>query len=1206
MDPSAARTHAREATPPPLLADSPPPGPFAATPASSSTPRAAGTPAPGTMPTSSPGTWSTSTNYSATGSSSARSLSSLARLRAISGDSAAPDVPPLDLLAHAAADVVAPCPQPSLATTLPHELLLKIFADLLPRDTDQDPMCDDEWPDPPRPAPHAPVRRRVSTRSAMDVDLYESDDSDNDDSDASMADAMDWTPAHTAPPPYGSTSPTSSTAANAGSPVGSPRPASPASAAAAAATSALRTMFRSLVPGTNAPQQSPFGTSPTPAAAPRAGSPALMGRASPTKYSTATGASHDDNARAKRVSGPRPRPHYRNLHPCLFVCKSWYHAAVYYLHAEPVLENVFDFLQWLASLEFVAARISKIKVDEEHAAVAAARRASDPTPLLLQAAEADDAMDVDNEPLVKPNAAAGMPKPGAPVAPLFQFFGQNAAAAAAAAKRAPATPRADFQTAMSAGLGNAAAPPASLTSADPMLLARASPPMPHRGGLLHAGTTDASASGGGWPTVAAAAAGSVPPPSTTDTSVPPTSRAGLAGFSHLRVVRFEQSNHVTTVKGAAFRLPVRGSLHAPNAYIRDEHINRIAAAFQVIQPRVASLDLRNCANVTDVAIIHLITTVSSTLRALNVTNCRHIKDVTVRTLARVCDGLEDLVLRGCGKVGDASVREVAQYLGPQLRRLDVSGCMRINDPGLDFLAKYSGNYQLSEWETLRAIAAAREAAMASEMSRAGSPIARAPTPTIARATSPTSPTGTSPPQSPRPGSPTSATAVVAPRADGRVGGKLTTLCIPGIRRQSRGGLVAFLQEMVLVHPHLTDVEFSIPAPPSTSTKSMFSGGPALFGSLTMLTSLTIRECEYLDDSQVLPIAQHCTALQSLTLLNASGITEASFVPLVMDLRHLRTLVIRGARHLTDAATAQLVQAECAPRLERLDLSDAYDLSDETLYTLASVTVQETVPPTPVPQSLTLVTPVLPPTVRPVFAKLQHVALENCRRITFRGVMAIARVLAPYDPPVPPPAARTTSASPPTPAAAAQPAATATPRPTPAQAAPAQPASVVPHGKYRHEAGYALALARAARDRASRRPSSTSGRSLVSLHVSGAWEGVTQKATVIYRERANAESAHRDIHLVTHAARGLVRDEYDVGAVGSGGAPMLWTIFPAQQQGAQPQRPPLAWFCRFARSALRRLLDEYVWIPVPVRVHAVVPAAGVVGGAGAAGVVGGVE
>ncbi|KNE56496.1 hypothetical protein AMAG_17926 [Allomyces macrogynus ATCC 38327] len=375
------------------------------------------------------------------------------------------------------------------------------------------------------------------------------------------------------------------------------------------------------------------------------------------------------------------------------------------------------------------------------------------------------------------------------------------------------------------------------------------------------------------------------------------------------------------------------------------------------------------------------------LTSLTIRECEYLDDSQVLPIAQHCTALQSLTLLNASGITEASFvplsRSTSEPRSAPARCLGLHAHQRPGTP--IFFAKYSGNYQLFRvGKHCAAIAAARRGGPWRRKCRApGSPIARTPTPTIARATSPTSPTVS--------------TAVVAPRTDGRVGGNLTTLCIPGIRRQSRGGLVAFLQEMVLVHPHLTDVEFSIPAPPSTSTKSMFSGGPALFASLTMLTSLTIRECEYLDDSQVLPIAQHCTALQSLTLLNASGITEASFVPLVMDLRHLR--------------------------------------------------------------------------------------------------------------------------------------------------------------------------------------------------------GVTQKATVIYRERANAESAHRDIHLVTHAARGLVRDEYDVGAVGSGGAPMLWTIFPAQQQGGQPQRPPLAWFCRFARSALRRLLDEYVWIPVPVRVHAVVPAAGVAGVAG---------
>ncbi|ORZ33673.1 hypothetical protein BCR44DRAFT_118270 [Catenaria anguillulae PL171] len=432
----------------------------------------------------------------------------------------------------------------------------------------------------------------------------------------------------------------------------------------------------------------------------------------------------------------------------------------------------------------------------------------------------------------------------------------------------------------------------------------------------------------------------------------------------------------------SYRTLVKGSLPSPNQFIRDDHLNRIADAFQLLQPRVTTLDLRNCANVTDVAIIHLITAVSAKLRHLNVTNCRHIKDVTVRTIARVCDHLEELVLRGCGKVGDASIREVATYLGPQLKLLDVSGCMRINDPGLDYLAKFSGNYQLIHWEALRL-----EAAM-----RPISPAIQSPllpdtptTPMAARAASPVhgrpqSPV--SPPSSPRPGSPTQQYAQkgVVPRTDGRVGGKLRTLCLPGIRRQSRGGLVVFLTEMASIHPHVHTLEFSIPPPPSTSTKSMFSGGPALFWGLRglTLTSLTIRDCEYLDDSNLIPIAHYCKQLRSLTLFNAQHMTETAFGTLVSELRHL-------------------------------------------------------------------------------------------------------------------------------------------------------------------------------------------------------------KATVAYRERHRDPQVTRDIHMANFAVRGLMRDEFDLGTVGSGGSPMLWSIMPATA------RPNAIWYCRFVRSALRNLLDEYSWIPVPVKVFSVIPA-----------------
>jgi hypothetical protein len=361
---------------------------------------------------------------------------------------------------------------------------------------------------------------------------------------------------------------------------------------------------------------------------------------------------------------------------------------------------------------------------------------------------------------------------------------------------------------------------------------------------------------------------------------------------------------------------------------------------------------------------------------------------------------------------------------------------------------------------------------------------------------------------------------------------------------------------------------------------MFSGGSILFPSLSMLTTLTIRDCEFLDDANLLPISQCCRFLRSLILFNASNMTESSFTPISQDLHYLRVLIIRGARHMTDSATAQLARAECASTLERIDLSDAYELSDETLYTFASVIVHETSPSTPIPASLTVVTPILPHVAKPVFRSLQHIALENCRRVTFRGVMAVARILTPYDPPV----VRPEAVRSPVPNSNQSMGMNTThPLPTTVSWGPQNPDLSGSDGR-RPSSRHFHYNSRKQRD-----AMRLQGRSLVSLHVSGAWEGVTQKATVAYRDRAGAPATHREIHLMTHAMRGLVRDEFDVGAVGSGGAAMLWSIMPANGGHGNPAaRTPINWFCRFPRSCLRTLLDEYSWIPVPIRIQSVVP------------------
>ncbi|KAL7754176.1 hypothetical protein RI367_000157 [Sorochytrium milnesiophthora] len=543
------------------------------------------------------------------------------------------------------------------------------------------------------------------------------------------------------------------------------------------------------------------------------------------------------------------------------------------------------------------------------------------------------------------------------------------------------------------------------------------------------------------------------------------SHIGLCGASNIRTLRLEHTSLLASKYGA-YRIPIKGSEPSPSMFVKDEHIQRIASAFEVLRPPVSKLFFNNCVALTDVAMIHLITTVSETLRTLDLTNCRHIRDVTVRTVARLCIQLDELILRGCGKIGDAAIRDVSIALGHQLQKLDISGCMRINDPGLDFLAKYTGDYTQKGFH----------------VSPPGSP-------PRSRSSSPT------------PGSPSQGGAqlsglpvlpTTSPRHDNKSGGKLTVLCLPGIRRQSRGGLTRFLQEMAMVHPGLRELEFSIPPPPSTSTKSMFSGGPMLFPYLSQLTSLTIRDCEYLDDANLLPISQHCKGLERLVLFNAFHMTDKSFVPILQECGQLQHLTVRGARALGDGSVGHLITAPCARKLRRLDLTDCYELTDETLFMLSS-----TVPEKRGEGG------VLTHAAAPIFESLEHIAIENCRRITFRSVIAVAKAL------------------------------------------------VYPTG------------------------------ALVSLHLSGAYEGVTHRALVHYRDGRNP-AVTREIHLATFNERGLVRDEFEVGSIGSGGASLLWNIMPVNQ----PIRHVFAWHCRFVRQSLLDMLKDYTWIPIEPRKHIV--------------------
>lgn len=543
------------------------------------------------------------------------------------------------------------------------------------------------------------------------------------------------------------------------------------------------------------------------------------------------------------------------------------------------------------------------------------------------------------------------------------------------------------------------------------------------------------------------------------------------GFLMVKNLSFEHSTLFKN-ENTSFLIKVSSCLPAPSMHLDDAILNRIAKCFVASCPPLRVLDLSNCVQLSENSILHLVSAVSETLEVLVLVNCRLIRDVVIRTVSRMCRQLTHLSIRGCGKIGDAALRDVSLFLGSKLEHLDVSGCMRINDPGLEVLGKLSGVASNLSWDPLRV--SARKAKLLLNTAKSvnkeleslklnQTSIARLANAAAMHAQSRAM----------------QIAAEIVPQKQKKHSnlGKLKSLSLAGLRRQSRMGLVKFLEQIIKVHPNLKELEFSIPPPPSTSTKSIFSFGNLLFPILGNLNSLKIRDCEFLDDANLEPIA-HCRNLSVLELFNAVNMTQSSFQPIV-TLPKLKNLRIRGARYLTDVAMTCLCSSTCAPELEIVDFSDCFELGDESLYMFSAMQITDV--------------------MIPLFKNLRHLSIENCRRISFRGIMSVAKALT------------------------------------------------FPKAK------------------------------LVSLHVSGAWEGVTQIANVAYRQIPGMPPLHREIHLASLCERGLLRDEFDTGHIGSGGCSLLWSI-------SHAGRPLVPWYCRFVRSTLEKLVHEYSWIPVPLRGH----------------------
>ncbi|TPX32550.1 hypothetical protein SmJEL517_g04356 [Synchytrium microbalum] len=124
------------------------------------------------------------------------------------------------------------------------------------------------------------------------------------------------------------------------------------------------------------------------------------------------------------------------------------------------------------------------------------------------------------------------------------------------------------------------------------------------------------------------------------------------------------------------------SLHASTPklplFIRNYHIISIAES----RPMLTTINLSNCRNLTDEAIIAIVTATCTTLVSLSLDGCCQLRDTAVSVVASFCspwNKLSSLSLRDCPFISNTGVLFINRFLRSSLRHLDISGCKRISD-----------------------------------------------------------------------------------------------------------------------------------------------------------------------------------------------------------------------------------------------------------------------------------------------------------------------------------------------------------------------------------------------------------------------------------------------------------------------------------------------------------------------------------------------
>ncbi|KAI8801288.1 hypothetical protein BJ742DRAFT_838024 [Cladochytrium replicatum] len=311
--------------------------------------------------------------------------------------------------------------------------------------------------------------------------------------------------------------------------------------------------------------------------------------------------------------------------------------------------------------------------------------------------------------------------------------------------------------------------------------------------------------------------------------------------------------------------------------ITAQHVSTMADA----SPGLSYIDLSKCAHLDDCVVSNLLMSTASSLASVNLSYCRQVTDLTVSILARFCEPwgkLECVILRSCGLVSDASLKVLADTVGPCIRKLDVSHCPRISDSGVATFIRRT----MKRLKSIRY--ASHTKARPNHAEEDNEPVIQF-----------------------QHYHDTTSSNNHSNDNEEVVGGRLVDLRFAGSSRFTRAGFLTVVNEAVKNNPNLETLEFSLPSPPKGSPFPLFQGFPT--DCFTNLSRLHIHKAKYLDDSLVRALAEACgdshvlasrrAPLVEFSLNEAIMVSPKSLIYCIARFKRLRFLSIRHCDAVND-------------------------------------------------------------------------------------------------------------------------------------------------------------------------------------------------------------------------------------------------------------------------------------------------------------------